>query len=316
MLVLKRNKVMALIALLIAVILIISVVIIIQYNPKPSTVPHASSTPVPSSHPTPTTSPTSTPKSSSTATPQPTQAPYLFPGEVTNYQNQTLTTVSAYIDLIIAHPDVAIAGIQHVDQATYHLAITGMVNNPINYTYNEVVNNFNSTLQIATLPCVEGWSATLLWQGIPISDLLQQQGVGPNANTLIFLAADGYTTSLPLSYVNENNIMIAYKMNNVTLTPQTGFPFFLVAKNQYGYKWIEWLTEINVSNDSNYLGFWESRGYPNNATVLGSAQPLNSAELILPAVAISVASVAIGAAVIVSRRQVKNKQKLITTAVH
>ena len=110
--------------------------------------------------------------------------------------------------------------------------------------------------------------------------------------------------------------MIAYKMNNVTLTPQTGFPFFLVAKNQYGYKWIEWLTEINVSNDSNYLGFWESRGYPNNATVLGSAQPLNGAELILPAVAISVASVAIGAAVIVSRRQVKNKQKLITTAVH
>jgi DMSO/TMAO reductase YedYZ molybdopterin-dependent catalytic subunit len=61
--------------------------------------------------------------------------------------------------------------------------------------------------------------------------------------------------------------MIAYKMNNVTLTPQTGWPFFLVAKNQYGYKWIEWLTEINVSNDSSYLGYWESRGYPNNAIV-------------------------------------------------
>jgi len=142
-----------------------------------------------------------------------------------------------------------------------------MVDNPMNYTYNDVVNNFNPTLQVAKLICVEGWSVTILWQGVPISDLLQQAGVSPNATTLIFFASDGYSTSLPLDYVTENNIMIAYKMNNVTLTPQTGWPFFLVAQNQYGYKWIEWLTEINVSNNSNYLGYWESQGYPNNATV-------------------------------------------------
>jgi hypothetical protein len=43
----------------------------------------------------------------------------------------------------------------------------------------------------------------------------------------------------------------------------------LVAQNQYGYKWIKWVTEIDVSNDSSYLGYWESRGYPNNATVTG-----------------------------------------------
>ena len=69
--------------------------------------------------------------------------------------------------------------------------------------------------------------------------------------------------------MNDNNIMIAYKMNNVTLTDRTGWPFFLVAKDQYGYKWIEWITGIEVSNDSSYLGYWESRGYPNNATVEG-----------------------------------------------
>ena len=187
-----------------------------------------------------------------------------------------------------------------------------MVNDPVNYTYNEVVDGFNSTLQVATLPCVEGWSATLLWQGVPISDLLKQAGVGPNATTLIFLASDGYSTSLPLDYVRQNNITIAYKMNNVTLTAQTGWPFFLVAKNQYGYKWIEWLTEINVSNDSSYLGYWESRGYPNNATVLGNSQPLNSVPLILPVVIISIVCIAIGVAVFVSRLKAKKKRKLTT----
>ena len=84
-----------------------------------------------------------------------------------------------------------------------------------------------------------------------------------------------------------------------------GWPFFLVAKSQYGYKWIEWLTEINVSNDSNYLGYWESRGYPNNATVLNpinAYQPL-SAPIILPVIAISIACVAIVVAVFISSSQ-------------
>jgi DMSO/TMAO reductase YedYZ molybdopterin-dependent catalytic subunit len=191
----------------------------------------------------------------------------LLPGEVNQYQGIPLTPINDYIAYLKAHPDVAIKGTQTIDQATYKLAITGMVNNPANYSYEEIVN-LGSTQQVATLPCVEGWSVTMLWQGVPLIDVLNQAGgVGSGANTVIFIASDGYSSSLPLDYIRENNIMIAYKMNNVTLTPQLGWPFFLVANNQYGYKWVEWITEINVSSDSNYLGYWESRGYPNNATV-------------------------------------------------
>jgi DMSO/TMAO reductase YedYZ molybdopterin-dependent catalytic subunit len=193
--------------------------------------------------------------------------PSTFTGEITNYLGQNLTSVNRYIEYLNQHPDVAIKGVQNIDPATYKLAITGMVDNPANYTYDQVVDGFNSTLQVATLPCVEGWSVTMLWQGIPIIEILNEIGIVSGANTLIFLAADGYSSSLPLDYVEQNNIMIAYKMNNVTLTPKLGWPFFLVANNQYGYKWVEWVTEINVSNDTSYRGYWESRGYPNNATV-------------------------------------------------
>jgi DMSO/TMAO reductase YedYZ molybdopterin-dependent catalytic subunit len=190
-----------------------------------------------------------------------------YPGEVTSYQGLNLTSVNGYINILKTHPDVAIKGTQYVDSATYKLAITGMVNTPTNFTYDQVVNGFNSTLQVATLPCVEGWSVTLLWQGVPLADILNRTNASPDANTLIFRAHDGYSSSLPIDYVKHNNIMVAYKINNITLTPQTGWPFFLVANNQYGYKWVEWITEINVSNNSNYLGYWESRGYPNNATL-------------------------------------------------
>jgi DMSO/TMAO reductase YedYZ molybdopterin-dependent catalytic subunit len=320
----KRNKITILILILIVIISTISVVFFIQNITKPSTTPHSSSTPISSPSPTKniptptsTKTPTSTPTLTATSIPtfisQPTPATFLFPGEVIQYQGQNLTPVSVYIDYLIQHPDVAIAGTQNINRATYHLAITGLVNNSLNYTYDEVINNFNSTLQVATLPCVEGWSVTMLWQGITITDLLQQAGVNSNATTLIFVASDGYSTSLPLDYVSQNNITVAYKMNNVTLSPQTGWPFFLVAKNQYGYKWIEWLTEINVSNNSNYLGYWESRGYPNNATVFtpkNVTQPLSSVPMILPVIATLIAFVAFAVVVFYSRLKAKKRQKV------
>ena len=98
------------------------------------------------------------------------------------------------------------------------------------YTYEDVIGDFQSNQTVATLPCVEGWSVTMLWQGVPVNDLLQDAGASPNATTIIFSASDGYTTALPISYIVQNNLILAYKMNNVTLTPQVGWPFMLIAR--------------------------------------------------------------------------------------
>ena len=54
-------------------------------------------------------------------------------------------------------------------------------------------------------------------------------------------------------------------MNNITFPPERGFPFQLVAESKFGYKWIKWITEIELYDDADYRGYWESRGYSNNA---------------------------------------------------
>ena len=269
--VLERHK--RVILVLLAAVLVLSL-FIVQYlsNPFPS---HMSSptpmpSPVPSISPSPTVINSPTPSGQHTSTPSPmptltpTPIPSLYPGEVTQYQNQSLTPINGFIGEFLA---TSIAGAQYVNQTTYRLTVTGLVNQPQEYTYDDLVNNFSARQQVSTLLCVEGWGADVLWEGVSVNDILQASGVNPQANTIIFYASDGYSTSLPLNYVVENNLMLAYKMNNVTLTPQTGFPFMLVAQNQYGYKWIKWVTEIEVSNNANYLGYWESRGYPNDATI-------------------------------------------------
>ena len=53
----------------------------------------------------------------------------------------------------------------------------------------------------------------------------------------------------------------------VVLPPNREFPFELVAEDKWGYKWIRWITKIELSRDENYRGFWESRGYSNDADI-------------------------------------------------
>jgi DMSO/TMAO reductase YedYZ molybdopterin-dependent catalytic subunit len=228
--------------------------------------------------------------------PTPTLTPVLLPGEVTQYQGQNLTSVNSYIQEFVLHPDVAIKGTQNIDRATYRLTVTGLVNKTLVETYDDVVNDFQRYPKLSQLLCVEGWSVNVLWEGVRISDLLQKAGANPHATTLIFTASDGYTTALPVDYIVQNNLILAYRINNVTLPASTGWPFTLVASNQYGYKWIMWVTEIEVSNNSSYLGYWESRGYPNNATVTGSSN--NAASLsVVEVIVVSIAGIAIAAAV-------------------
>jgi DMSO/TMAO reductase YedYZ molybdopterin-dependent catalytic subunit len=131
------------------------------------------------------------------------------------------------------------------------------VNKTVEYTYDDVINGFQKYQKVVTLHCVEGWSVNILWEGFLLKDLLNEAGIDPQAIIVIFYAYDGYSTSLPLDYILDNDILIAYKMNGLTLPPEGGFPFQLVAESKYGYKWIKWITEIELSNNTDFRGYWE-----------------------------------------------------------
>ena len=310
---LKQHKKIILVAVLLVFILIVSLLIvqnISKPSPKPKPSPTATPSPVPtqiSPTPTSTTSPTPTPTPTSIS---PVATPSLYPGEVTQYQGYSLNSITDFIDDIIQHPDVAIKGTQNINRSTYNLTVTGLVNNTLEYTYSDVIDNFPSDQQVITLLCVEGWSVVCLYEGVPVYDLLQAAGISPNATTIIFYASDGYSTALPLNYIVQNNIILAYKINNVTLPSTLGFPFMLIATNQYGYKWIKWVTEIDASNNSSYLGYWESRGYPNNATIVfpeNSTLHINNVTIVEVTV-VSVAVMVIAAAIYITKVKPKTQQ--------
>ncbi len=180
--------------------------------------------------------------------------------EVNDYEGENFSSLDDFRENSIKGP-------QYINKETYTLEITGLVENPRSYTYDEIINNFNSYKKVAKLNCVEGWSVNILWEGPLVSDIINQAKVQEAASTIIFHAYDGYITSFPIEYITDNNIIMAFKMNDEIMLPERGFPFQLVAESKWGYKWIKWITKIELSDNLDYQGYWESRGYSNSGNL-------------------------------------------------
>jgi DMSO/TMAO reductase YedYZ molybdopterin-dependent catalytic subunit len=180
--------------------------------------------------------------------------------EIREYQGEKLSSINDFRENSIKGP-------QYIEIENYTLKITGLINSEKNYTYKEILEKFQSYQKVVTLYCVEGWNTKILWEGILINDILKEVEPNSDAEIIIFHAYDGYTTSLSLDIIKKNNLILAYKMNNVTLPPERGFPFQLVAESKWGYKWIKWITEIEISENENYEGYWERRGYSNDGNL-------------------------------------------------
>jgi DMSO/TMAO reductase YedYZ molybdopterin-dependent catalytic subunit len=191
--------------------------------------------------------------------------------EPETYGNQTenLSYKGESLTPIAQQRNNAIEGTQYIDKESYRLRVEGLVENPRNFTYEEITG-LPETSKVVDLNCVEGWSFTAKWTGVKMADLIAETGAGENATTVVFYSADGYSTSLDMDYLLENDIILAYKLNDVTLPPERGFPLQLVAESKYGYKWAKWIVRIEIS-DSPYKGYWEKKGYNNRADVGGPA---------------------------------------------
>ncbi len=194
---------------------------------------------------------------------QPSCTSPLSEGEATEFMGKKLTPISQ-------QGNNALAGTQVINNDTYRLVVDGLVDNALNLSYANLLA-YPQISKLVDLDCVEGWGFTAKWTGPTLNSIFADAKVKPEAKIAIFYTADdpeGYT-SLDLSYIQEKNIIIALKDNDITLPPNRGFPFQVVAEGKYGYKWAKWVTRIELSADTSFRGYWESRGYSNDGNITG-----------------------------------------------
>ena len=166
-------------------------------------------------------------------------------------------------------PVRSVEDVPDVPPQQWVVKVDGLVDTPltIDRTAWAGLQRMNET---ADFHCVEGWGVDdVRWGGVAPSLLLDQASVKPEAKYAVFHAYGGeYLSSLPLGLIRDPQTMLADSLNGAPLPPEHGGPLRLVVPLQLGYKNVKWVERIELS-DTQRTGFWERRGYPEDAPIPG-----------------------------------------------
>jgi DMSO/TMAO reductase YedYZ molybdopterin-dependent catalytic subunit len=156
-------------------------------------------------------------------------------------------------------------GVPPVDEASYRLAITGLVEQEIELTLADL--QLLPTAEVLnTLECIGNSSngtlvGTAAWEGFALYDLLVSLGIGLGATHARIECADGYWSSLSLDQIQDEAVIGALRMNGEDLPEDQGFPLRIVLPGYYGVKHPAWVTGIELVSgplDDYYeVGGWD-----------------------------------------------------------
>ena len=153
-------------------------------------------------------------------------------------------------------------GTATVDNFTLH--IKGEVEKPLVLSYKDLLA-LEQVQLTCDVHCVTGW--TLLdsrWSGVRLSTIMHLAKLRKEANFVIFKAAAGYTTNIPITEARKENVILAHSFFGQKLPKEHGGPVRALVPDRYFYKSAKWLEEIKFTAKDE-PGYWESNGYSNSA---------------------------------------------------
>lgn len=151
-------------------------------------------------------------------------------------------------------------GVPEVDLQSYRLRVDGLVERPLELTYDQLKGLPQVTVSEPT-HCVTGWSvANTVWSGPSLPALLKEAGLKPEAKWIMFKSLDGYDAPIPLEDGMVEDAVVALTLNGEPISLEMGFPARPFMPQIYFWKSAKWLTEISLL-DGYRDGYWEARGY-------------------------------------------------------
>ncbi len=157
--------------------------------------------------------------------------------------------------------------VPRVDARKWRLRIHGMVENPIELSYADLMGRKLVERDI-TLACVSNEIGGDLvgnarWVGARIAEVIAQARPKPGADAVKSTSVDGWTCGTPLSALTDDrDALFALTMNGEPLTHDHGFPVRMVVPGLYGYvsatKWVE---DFEVTRFDRFQAYWTQRGW-------------------------------------------------------
>ncbi|MBD5604363.1 MAG: sulfite oxidase-like oxidoreductase [Candidatus Eremiobacteraeota bacterium] len=161
-------------------------------------------------------------------------------------------------------PVLHVGDVPRFDKETWRLRLYGLVEQPFSLSYDELRAE-PSVEWRGDIHCVTRWSKKdTVWRGTPMSALIRRAKPEPEAKFVIQRAENGYSTSLPLEAMLGDDVLVAWEYDGAALEPIHGGPVRMLVPKLYFWKSAKWINNLEfVAEDE--LGFWEKRGYHNDA---------------------------------------------------
>jgi DMSO/TMAO reductase YedYZ molybdopterin-dependent catalytic subunit len=150
------------------------------------------------------------------------------------------------------------------DLSTWTLRIFGDVEQQLELSWAEF-SELPRTSNVQDIHCVTRWSKfDTSFEGVHWSELAKLARPNPTARFAIAHAEAGFTSNVPLSYLENPSALLATHGDGEQLAPDHGYPLRLVVPGKYFWKSAKWLRGIELS-PVDKPGFWERYGYHNDA---------------------------------------------------
>jgi DMSO/TMAO reductase YedYZ molybdopterin-dependent catalytic subunit len=134
------------------------------------------------------------------------------------------------------------------DDPGYRLRVHGRVARPLELSLEDVRARRAREVRLP-ISCVEGWSYSARWRGVPLRDLLEEAGADPRAAVVVrSLQTRGpYAAArIDAAHARHPDTVLAFQVNGARLHLDHGFPMRLIAPNNPGVLQTKWVTEVRV----------------------------------------------------------------------
>lgn len=151
-------------------------------------------------------------------------------------------------------PPEAFKKLQAGGFADWRLAIDGMVDRPASFTLPQL-RSYPAHSQITQIACEEGWSYIAEWIGVPLSQVLGEVGVHPQARYVVYRSIESaWWDSIDMADALHPQTFLAYGMNGGELPVPSGGPLRLRVPRQLGYKSVKFVTHMTLTDDLKKFG--------------------------------------------------------------
>ena len=154
--------------------------------------------------------------------------------------------------------------VPQTDLATWDFTVFGEVEEPLRLSW-EQFNELPRTESTQDIHCVTRWSRfDARFAGVHWRELAKLVRPKPSARFVVAHAEQGFTSNVPLGYLEDEHALLATHADGEALTPEHGWPLRLVIPKKYFWKSAKWLRGVEL-RATDEPGFWERYGYHNDA---------------------------------------------------